>query len=107
MYRAVGTFGGGPRRRAREPLALLGRKIGWVAGEERHTRVRAVDGYDPIGIVESEVATHVAADVAACRAEPLVTENVHELGPQAGDRDRIQRRASGAVGVPIARHVGA
>jgi hypothetical protein len=40
------------------------------------------------------------------RAEPLVTEDTHELGPQAGDGDGIERRAGGAVGVPVARHVG-
>ena len=48
----------------------------------------------------------MAADVSARRAEPRVTQDAHELSPQAGDGDRVQGRAGGAVGVPVARHVG-
>jgi len=42
----------------------------------------------------------VATDVPARRAEPVVAEDAHELSPQAGDRDGVQGRADGAVGVP-------
>ena len=48
----------------------------------------------------------MAADVPARRAEPRVAQDVHELGPQAGDGDGVQRQAGRAVGVPVARHVG-
>ena len=48
----------------------------------------------------------MAADVSARRAEPRVAQDAHELSPQAGDGDRVQRRAGGTVGVPVARHVG-
>ena len=65
-----------------------------------------MDGDDPVGVVEREVAAHVAADVPARRAEPLVAEDAHQLGPQAGDGDGVERRAGRAVGVPVARHVG-
>ena len=77
-----------------------------VAGEDGQARVGAVDGHHPVGVVEREVAAHVAADVPARRAEPRVAEDAHQLGPQAGDGDGVERRAGGAVGVPVARHVG-
>ena len=89
-----------------EPGALLGREARRVAGEDGKARVHAVDGHDPAGVVEPEIAAYVAADVPARRAEPRVAEDAHELGPQAGHRDGVQGRADGAVGVPVARHVG-
>ena len=71
MHRGVRALGCSPGRGAREPLALFGCELGWVAVEGRQPRVGAVNGHDPIGEVEREVATHVAADVAAGRAERL------------------------------------
>ena len=106
VHGGVGALGRAPRRGALEPGALLGREVRRVAGEDGQARVGAVDGHDPVGVVEREVAAHVAADVPARRAEPRVAEDAHELGPQAGDGDGVQRRAGGAVGVPEARHVG-
>ena len=68
-------------------------------------RVGAVHGYDPVGVVQREVAAHVAAEVPARYAEPRVTQNTHELGPQAGHGDGVQRPAGRAIGVPVARQV--
>jgi len=48
----------------------------------------------------------VAADVPARRAEPRVTEDAHELGPQAGHSDGVEGRAGGPAGVAVARQVG-
>jgi hypothetical protein len=95
-----------PRPWRLEPGALLGREIRRVAREDGHAGVRAVDGHNPVGVVEPEVAAHVAADVPARRAEPRVAEDAHELRPQAGDGHGVEGRAGGAVGVPVARHVG-
>src|SRR5664279_33713 len=77
-----------------------------VAGEDGHARVGAVDGHDPVGVVEPEVAAHLDANVPAGRGEPRVAEDVHQLGPQGGDGDGVEGPAGGAVGVPVARHVG-
>ena len=106
VHGGVGALGRAPGRGALEPGALLGREVRRVAGEDGQARVGAVDGHDPVGVVEPEVAAHVAADVPARRAEPRVAEDAHELGPQAGDGDGVERRAGRAVGVPVARHVG-
>ena len=106
MHRAVRAFGRSPRRDGREPVALFRREVGRVTAEQRQACVGAVDRHDPIGIVEREVAADVAADVAAGRAERLVAERGHEFGPQSGDRDRIDGRPDGRVGVSVARHVG-
>ena len=106
VHGGVGALGRAPGRGALEPGALLGREVGRVAGEDGHARVGAVDGHDPVGVVEREVAAHVAADVPARRAEPRVAEDAHQLGPQAGDGDGVERRPGRAVGVPVARHVG-
>ena len=102
----VGALGRGPGRAGLEPGTLLGREVRRVAGEDERSGVGAVDGRDPAGVVEPEVAASVAVDAPARRAEPRVAENAHELGPQAGHRDGVQGRAGGAVGVPVARHVG-
>ena len=82
------------------------REVGRVAGVDGHARVGAVHGHDPVGVVEPEVAAHVAADVPARRAEPRVAEDIHQLGPQAGHGDGVQWRPGRGVGVPVARHVG-
>ena len=62
-------------------------------------------GHHPAGVIEPEVAAHVAAEVPARRAEPRVAQDAHQLGPQAGDRDGVQRRPGRVAGVPVARHV--
>ena len=61
-------------------------------------------GDDPVGVVEREVAADVAAEVAAGRAEPRVAEDAHQLRPEPGDGDGVQRRPR-AVGVAEARQV--
>ena len=91
---------------ALQPVAFLGGELGRVAGEDGHAGVRAVDGDDPVRVVERQVPADVAADVPARSAEPLVAEGRHQLRPQAGDRDGVQGRPRGPVGVPEARHVG-
>src|SRR5271163_83604 len=102
----VRAFGGAPLCGAFEPGTLLGREVGRVAGEDGQARVGAVDGDDPVGMIESEVAAYVAADVLARRPEPWVAEDAHEFGPQAGHGDGIEGRAGVVVGVSVARHVG-
>jgi hypothetical protein len=106
VHGGVGALGRAPGRGSLQPGALLGREVSRVAGEDGHARVGAVHGHHPVGVVEREVAAHVAADVPARGAKPRVAEHPHQLGPQAGDGDRVQRRAGGAIGVPVARHVG-
>ncbi|HEY2264927.1 MAG TPA: hypothetical protein VGI96_20055 [Streptosporangiaceae bacterium] len=64
-----------------------------------------MDGRDPVGVVQREVAAHAAADVPADGTEPLVAQAVQQPGPQARDGDRVERRAGRAVGVPVAGHV--
>ncbi len=64
-----------------------------------------MDGHDPLGVVEGEIAADVAADVAARGAEVRVAKSAHELGPQAGNSDGVEGRADGAVGVAVPGHV--
>jgi hypothetical protein len=106
VHGGVGALGRAPGSGALEPGTLLGRVVRRVASEDGYAGVGAVDGHDPVGVVEPEIAAHVAADVPARRAEPRVAQDAHELGPQTGDGDGVQGRADGALGVPVARHVG-
>ena len=89
MHGDVGALSRGPRGSGLEHGALLGRKVGQVSGVDSRARVGAVDGHDPVGVVESEVAADVTADVAAGGAKTRVAEDGHELGPQAGNGDGV------------------
>ena len=103
VHGRVGAFRCAPGRRLRQPAAFLGCEVGRVAGVDRYAGVGAVDGHDPVRVVEPEVAAHVAAEVAARGAEAVVAERRHEVRPQPGDLPRVRCRAGRAVGVAVAR----
>ena len=55
-----------------------------------------VDGHDPVGMVEHEVAADVAADVPAHGAKQRIAEDAHELRPTV--RRRRSSRGAGRWG---------
>jgi hypothetical protein len=75
VHGGVGALGLAPGRGVLEPRALLWREVRLVAGEHGHARSVRWAGDDPLGVIECEVAAHLAADVSARRTEPRVAQD--------------------------------
>jgi hypothetical protein len=89
-----------------KPRAFLRCQVRRIAGEGGQAGIRVMHGHHPISMVEREVAAHMAAHVAARRAERGIAEDAHHLGPWARDGNGVEGWVGGTVGVPVARQVG-
>lgn len=62
--------------------------------EDRHARIRSIHGDHALRMVEGQRAAHVTAQAA------------HQLCPQSGHRDRVQRRPGRSILVTETRPIG-